>query len=104
MQWLPVEQLLLEEVWQYFFLFPSETNGLMTASGSCQKAKWPKHKPFCNMVQGKGAKNAYLTAYPRDEALRVLIDSYRLRVELDHVHRHEDHGMYYPGKWEEGLV
>lgn len=33
-----------------------------------------------------------------------MIDSYRLRVELDHIHRQEDHGIYYPGKWEDGIV
>ena len=56
------------------------------------------------MVQGKGKKNAYLTAQPRDEVLRILIDTYRLRVELDHLHRQEDHGIYHPGKWEQGIV
>jgi hypothetical protein len=56
------------------------------------------------MVQGKGAKNSYLSAYSGKEAFRRLIDSYRLRVEIDHVHREEDHGMYYPGKWEDGIV
>jgi len=61
----------------------------------CQKGHWPKHKPFCNMVQGKGAKNAYLSSYLHDDVLRVLIDAYRLRVELDHVHRSEHHGIYY---------
>lgn len=71
---------------------------------SCQKANWPKHKPFCNMVQGKGLKNAYLTSHTRDEVERILIDSYRLRVENDHVHREEDHGIHHPGKSIEGLV
>ena len=70
----------------------------------CQKAQWAKHKPFCNMAQGKGKKNAYLTAQARDEVLRILIDAYRLRVELDHLHRGEDHGIYYPGKWEDGIL
>lgn len=55
-------------------------------------------------MQGKGKKNAYLSARARDEVMRVLIDTYRLRVELDHLHRGEDHGLYYPGKWEEGIV
>ena len=56
------------------------------------------------MVQGKGKKNAYLTAQGRDEVMCLLIDTYRLRAELDHLHRNEDHGLYYPGKWEEGIV
>lgn len=56
------------------------------------------------MVQGKGKKSAYLAAQEHDEVLRVLIDAYRLRVELDHLHRQEDHGLYHPGKWEEGIV
>lgn len=34
----------------------------------------------------------------------MVIDSYRLRVETDHAHRGEDHGVYYPGKWVDGLV
>jgi hypothetical protein len=56
------------------------------------------------MVQGRGQKNAYLTANPHDEVLRILIDTYRLRVEIDHVYRQEDHGIYYPGEWEPDLV
>ena len=56
------------------------------------------------MAQGKGKKNGYLTAQDRDDVLRILIDAYRLRVELDHLHRGEDHGIYYPGKWEDGIV
>lgn len=56
------------------------------------------------MVQGKGKKNAYLSAQDREETLRLLVDAYRLRVELDHLHRSEDHGIYYPGEWEEGIV
>lgn len=56
------------------------------------------------MIQGKGAKNGYLSAYSPKEVIRRLIDSYRLRVEIDHLHRSEDHGIYYPGQWEEGIV
>lgn len=56
------------------------------------------------MAQGKGKKRAYLTAHDREDVPRILIDTYRLRVELDHLHRQEDHGMYFPGKWEDGIV
>ncbi|KIX02384.1 uncharacterized protein Z518_08325 [Rhinocladiella mackenziei CBS 650.93] len=56
------------------------------------------------MVQGKGAQNAYLSSYDREDALRVIIDAYRLRVETDHWSREEDHGIYYPGKPIDGLV
>lgn len=56
------------------------------------------------MVQGKGVQSAYLSSYARDEALRVVVDAYRLRVETDHLSREEDHGIYYPGKPIDGLV
>jgi len=57
------------------------------------------------MTQGKGKKNAYLSSYGHgDGALRVLIDTYRLRVELDHHHRGEHHGMYCTSQMEEGVV
>jgi MYND finger len=35
-------------------------NGCMLVdycSKECQKKNWRKHKPFCNMVQGRGKKN-----------------------------------------------
>jgi hypothetical protein len=85
--------------------YPTSHDTFLRAhSCRCQRAQWSKHKPFCNMVQGKGKKNAYLTAQDRDDVLRILIDTYRLRTELDHLHRGEDHGLHYPGKWEEGIV
>lgn len=57
------------------------------------------------MVQGKGKKNAYLSKFKTPEELfKVLTDSYRLRVELDHAHREENHGVYSDGKLPEGLV
>ena len=56
------------------------------------------------MVQGKGEQSAYLSSYDHDEVYRVLIDSYRLRVETDHLSREEDHGIYYSGKPLTGLV
>ncbi len=56
------------------------------------------------MVQGKGAQSAYLSTYDHEEAYRVLIDAYRLRVETDHLSREENHGIYYSGKLTDGLV
>jgi hypothetical protein len=56
------------------------------------------------MVQGKGKKNLYLNAKDRKVVFRTLIDAYRLRMEIDHLHRNEDHGIYYPGEWEQGIV
>ena len=64
-------------------------------SKECQKNNWSKHKHFCNMVQGKPPKNGFLSKYKTpEEVFKVLIDSYRLRVELDHAHRQENHGIY----------
>lgn len=34
----------------------------------------------------------------------MLIDSYRLRADSDHLHRQEDHGIYFSGELAEGLV
>ena len=56
------------------------------------------------MVQGKGAKSAYLSTYDHEEAYRVLIDAYRLRVETDYLSREENHGIYYSGNLADGLV
>jgi hypothetical protein len=57
------------------------------------------------VVQGRGAPNAYLSAFSdRQDVFRLVIDAYRLRVETDHLSRGEDHGIYYPGKSIEGLV
>jgi len=64
-------------------------------SKECQKQHWSRHKAFCNMVQGKGMKNGYLSRMKTpEEVFRVLIDSYRLRVELDFSHRGEGHGVH----------
>jgi hypothetical protein len=74
---------------------------------SCQKAQWKKHKPFCHMTQGKGRRDGYLTAKTIDEVLRLLIDAYRLRVEVDHEDGDCDHGVYYnseTGRFPEGVV
>lgn len=57
------------------------------------------------MVQGKGAKNNYLSKLKTpEEAFKILTDSYRLRVELDHAHRQEDHGIYHSGKLADDLI
>lgn len=67
-------------------------------SAGCQRSHWNKHKGFCNLVQGKGPKNGYLTKLGSpEEVYRVLIDSYRWRVELDHTFKHENHGIYQDG-------
>ena len=62
-----------------------------------QRANRKKHKPFCNMVKGKGEKNGCLAVLTR-EVLRIVIDAYRLRMETDHVAREEYHSLY----WEKG--
>lgn len=82
-------------------------NGCMLidyCSKECQKANWAVHKPFCNLVQGKGTPNTYLSSLERDQVLRMIVDTYRLRVETDHLSRDEDHGIYYPGKPIDSLV
>lgn len=73
-------------------------------SKECQRIKWRQHKAYCNLIQGKGAKNAYLSAMEQQMVFKVVIDSYRLRCEVDHHVRGEDHGIYFPGKWDEGIV
>lgn len=60
---------------------------------SCQKAHWRVHKPFCNMVQGKGKKNGYLSAGDNQKVFRIFIDSYRWRVEVDRS-KGSAHGIY----------
>lgn len=48
------------------------------------------------MTQGKGAKNAYLSKFKTpEEVFKIVTDSYRIRVELDHRHRDENHGIYH---------
>ncbi len=70
-------------------------------SKECQRAHWPQHKRFCNLVQGKGTSNAFLfsTISDKNEELvfELIIDSYRIRVEHDHLYRREDHGIYFCG-------
>jgi hypothetical protein len=62
------------------------------------------------MTQGKGSRSAYLTAKTPEETLRLLIDAYRLRVEVDHSDGDCDHGVYYDDaakdgkRWPEGVV
>lgn len=73
-------------------------------SKECQRLKWKAHKPYCNLIQGKGAKNLFLSACEREQVFKIVVDSYRLRCEVDHHVRGEDHGIYYPGKWDEGIV
>ena len=47
------------------------------------------------MTQGKGRKDAYLTAQTVEMTQRLLVDAYRLRVEVDHADGDCDHGIYY---------
>lgn len=59
------------------------------------------------MTQGKGRRDGYLSAKTQEEVLRLLVDAYRLRVEVDHDDGDCDHGVYYDeksGKWPEGVV
>lgn len=64
----------------------------------CQKSHWKKHKGLCNLAQGKGPKNGYLSKIKSpEEVYGVLIDSYRWRTALDHTFKHENHGMYQDG-------
>jgi MYND finger len=75
---------------------------LSYCSKECQKKHWSHHKPFCRLVQGKGAPNSFLTdagsKKGEDCVIDIVIDSYRIRVQHDHLYRHEDHGIYYKGK------
>jgi hypothetical protein len=71
-------------------------------SKECQKKHWSRHKPFCYLVQGKGAPNSFLTQVgskkAEDGVFDMVIDSYRIRVQHDHLYRQEDHGIIYQGK------
>lgn len=72
-------------------------------SKDCQKAHWPNHKNVCHLIQKQGERpaNTFLSVIAslngEDYMICLLIDSYRLRVENDHIHKHEDHGIYYNG-------
>ena len=71
-------------------------------SKECQKKHWSYHKPFCHLVQGKGAPNSFLTHVGsergEERVFDMVIDSYRIRVQHDHLYSCEDHGIYYQGK------
>jgi splicing suppressor protein 51 len=71
-------------------------------SKDCQKKHWPHHKPFCHLVQGKGAPNSFLTHVGsksgQESVIDMVIDSYRIRVQHDHLCRQEEHGIYYQGQ------
>ena len=71
-------------------------------SKECQKASWQAHKSFCYLVQSKGAPNAFLTAAGaaknEDYVYDLVIDSYRITVQHDHLYRDEDHGGWFRGK------
>lgn len=59
------------------------------------------------MTQGKGRRDAYLSSRTQEEVLRLLVDAYRLRTEVDHEDGDCDHGVYYDekkGKWVDGAV
>lgn len=73
----------------------------------CQKAQWKKHKPFCNLTQGKGSKSAYLAAQPPEMVQQILVDAYRLRSDIDHTDGNCDHGIWYDadgGRFPPGVV
>jgi MYND finger len=75
---------------------------LSYCSKECQIQHWIHHKSFCHLVQGKGASNSFLSHVGskkgEDFVIDMVIDSYRIRVQHDHLYRQEDHGMYYQGK------
>jgi hypothetical protein len=75
---------------------------LSYCSKECQKQHWSNHKPFCHLVQGKGAPNSFLTHVGSKKGeecvVNMVIDSYRIRVHHDHLYRQDDHGIYYQGK------
>lgn len=78
-------------------------------SSRCQKQAWKKHKFFCHLIQGKGRKDAYLSGLSPEVAQRVMVDAYRLRVEIDHHDGDCDHGIYYDAankkdRFPEGVV
>ena len=55
------------------------------------------------MVQGKGKKNGYLSGHERKEVFRILIDSYRWRVEIDR-QKGCPHGLYGGDKLPENSI
>lgn len=59
------------------------------------------------MTQGKGRREGYLSAKTLEEVMRLVVDAYRLRVEVDHDDGDCDHGVYYDakhGRWPKDLV
>ena len=61
------------------------------------------------MVVGKGLRRSWLQGKEKGEVMRLVVDAYRLRCEIDWVSRGVGHGRYWDegkgkGEWEEGLV
>ena len=57
------------------------------------------------MVIGKGARRGWLESKDRQEAMRLVVDAYRLRCEIDWGTRGVGHGRHWgEGDLEEGLV
>ncbi|KAL9628591.1 MAG: hypothetical protein Q9164_007211 [Protoblastenia rupestris] len=85
-------------------------------SRECQRADWKAHKKICGKQQSEGSgraptdfdamgpiagqffkelvKDDYLHQFTEKDAFCQLIDCYRMRVEDDYVHAHENRGIY----------
>ncbi|KAL1965111.1 hypothetical protein VTN77DRAFT_6024 [Rasamsonia byssochlamydoides] len=73
----------------------SRCRSSLYCSRACQRADWKTggHKRYCTF--GAMANNCYLDSLPsEEEAMDLLIDAYRLRVEDDFMYRGHRHGRY----------